>query len=335
MKSFWESLPRPIIALAPMAGVTDEAFRRICRRYGADVVYNEMISSFALHYNDKKTLRMLRFANEEHPIVCQLMGNQATMFPQAVKKIFDAGFDGVDINFGCPAKKVAGDGGGVALMRDLPKCREIIERTLESAKGKPVSLKIRRSINKKKDTSGNIIDQSPMSRDPSTVTAIDFMEYVRDLPIAAVMIHGRSYEHPFDEDVDYAMIRKIVDCMPCPVLGNGGIRTPEDAKTMLKNTNAAGIGLARGLYGNPALCQQIREYCSTGKYVEISHERRLEILREHAQLSFTTKNRNGIIEMRKHFGWYVRGFSNAGTLRKQMCDISTLQEIEKIIAQLS
>ncbi|MEI6627495.1 MAG: tRNA-dihydrouridine synthase family protein, partial [bacterium] len=249
-KNFWQKIKKPILALAPMAGVTDSAFRQICKKYGADVVYTEMVSADGLYYDSKKTLEFLRFAKAEQPVVIQLFGKHPEKFTKAAQLAEKAGFAGIDINFGCPAKKVAGHGGGVTLMRDLPKCREIIEAVLAGTK-LPVSIKIRASIKKGKET----------------VTALDFLQTIKDLPIAAIMFHGRSYEVPFSGDPDYEMIKKAkVLCPHIPLLGNGGVNSPEDAKKMLDLSGCDGFGLARGLYGKPWLFDLIKDYLKAGKY---------------------------------------------------------------------
>src|SRR3989344_802132 len=143
--NFWQKLNKPILALAPMAGVSDSAFRQLCKSFGADVVYTEMISADALHYGSKKTLAMLKFAKSEKPIVCQLFGKRPEMFKKACQIVEKAGYSGIDLNFGCPAKKVVAHGGGVTLMRDLNFCRQMI---IEAAKNTrlPISVKIRAGI---------------------------------------------------------------------------------------------------------------------------------------------------------------------------------------------
>ena len=248
-KNFWQKLKKPILALAPMAGVTDSAFRRVCRESGADVVYTEMVSADGLYHDSKKTLELLDFDKAEQPVVVQLFGKTPEKFTKAAKICEEAGFAGIDINFGCPAKKVAGHGGGVTLMRDLTKCQEIIGAVLAGTK-LPVSVKLRTSIKK-----GDKI-----------VTAIDFIRFMKDLPISAVMVHGRPYEDPFNAEIDYAMIAKVKkEFKAGPVLGNGGIKTPEDGKKMMKEAGVDGLGLARGLYGKPWLFGQMKKYLKTGK----------------------------------------------------------------------
>ena len=303
-----------------MAGITDSAFRQICRKYGADVVYTEMISADGLYYNSKKTLEMLKFAKNEKPVVIQLFGKDPSKFTKAAKVSQEAGFSGIDINFGCPAKKVAGHGGGVTLMRDLNKCREIIKAT-HAGTNLPVSVKLRTSI--KKD-------------DGKVVTALDFIEAVKDLPLSAIMIHGRPYENPFQAEIDYEMIKKCVilakkNNPKIVVLGNGGINAPEDAKKMMDETDADGVGLARGLYGKPWLFKQCRDYLKTGKCRELSVKQISKVMMQHAQVAFGAKNKFGLIELRKHLLWYVSGWPNAKELRSKLVRVESLKQLKDVL----
>jgi len=308
--------------LAPMAGVTDSAYRQMCRKYGADVVYTEMISADGLHYDSKKTLELLKFAKSEKPIVVQLFGKHPEKFAKAAGICEKAGFDGIDINFGCPAKKVAGHGGGVTLMRDLPKCKEIIEAVIGNTK-LPVSVKLRTSIKK----------------DGENVTALDFIKFMKGLPLACIMIHGRPYENPFNADIDYEMIDICVQEAKSQnskivVLANGGVNSPEDAKVMLEKTGADGLGLARGLYGQPWLFNQIKEYLQKGKYQEFTQQKIKKAILEHAKLSLKAKDKHGIVELRKHLLWYVKGWPNAKELRSSLVRVETISDLEKVLKEI-
>lgn len=313
MKNFWPKIKKPLLALAPMAGVTDSAFRQICKKYGADVVYTEMVSVDGLYYDSKKTLEFLKFAKYEHPVVIQLFGKYPEKFTKAAHLAEKAGFDGVDINFGCPAKKVAGHGGGVTLMRDLDKCREIVEAVIVGT-NLPVSVKLRSSIKKNE----------------SVVTALDFIRYMNDLPISTVMIHGRPYENPFSAEIDYEMIRQIKGEFNGVVLGNGGINSPEDAKNMVEKTGVDGLGIARGIYGKPWMFQQVRDYLKTGKYQEFNQRKIQKVIMEHAKAVFVAKDKHGIIELRKHLLWYVKGWPNAKELRSRLVSVESLDDIRNI-----
>lgn len=319
MQNFWKKLKKPIIAVAPMAGYTDSAFRFICKKYGADVVYTEMISADALFHDSKKTIEMLKFNKKESPIVCQLFGKRPKMFPKAVKMVERAGFDGIDINFGCPARKVVAHGGGVTLMRDLDKCYEIIKTVCDQAKA-PVSIKIRASIKSK--TSDKII------------TALDMIEKVRDLPISAIMIHGRSYEGGFSGEIDFEMIKKVKEKFNGIVLGNGKILKPEDAKKMLEKTKVDGVGLARGLWKRPYLGRQIKRFLKKGDYKEWDLKKIKKLALEHAELMESLKGERGIREMRKFLLFYFKGFPKAKEARQKLVRVESLDDIESALKQI-
>ncbi|MFA5030760.1 MAG: tRNA-dihydrouridine synthase [Patescibacteria group bacterium] len=317
MKNFWEKLPQPILALAPMAGVTDAAFRIMCKRGGADVIYTEFASSDALIYGSEKTTDMISFTKEESPVVVQIFGKDPKMMFKATKKVQELGFDGVDINFGCPAYKVVRHGGGVCLMRNLPLVREIVSAVTEAATEIPVSIKIRGSIK---------------SEDKKTTThAIDLMNVIKDLPVKALMIHGRSFEKPFDGELDTNSITDVVRMFPGIILANGGVNSPEKAQSLLHETGAQGLGIARGAWGKPWIFSQIKDYLQTGAYKEKSRDELNAAIIEHAQLAFKMKNRHGIIELRKHLSWYVKGMEGASLLRQQLVSASSIEDIQKII----
>lgn len=317
-RNFWLKLKKPILALAPMAGISDSAFRQVCRHYGADVVYTEMVSADGLFYDSKKTLEFLKFDKSERPVVIQLFGKHPERFAKAAQIAQLAGFDGIDINFGCPAKKVAGHGGGVTLMRDLDKCRQIIEEVMRGS-SLPVSVKLRSSIKK----------------DGGVVTALDFIRAIKGLPIAAVMIHGRPYENPFNAEIDYGMIKvageEFLRQNPKGVvLGNGGINTPEDAKIMIEKTWCHGVGLARGLYGRPWLFKQCRDYIKKSKFKEFAPKDIKKAALLHAKLAQNSKDKHGIIELRKHLLWYVKGWPNAKELRSCLVQVESVRDLKKM-----
>lgn len=312
--NFWQRIKQPILVLAPMAGYTDSAFRLLCRENGADVVYTEMTSADALYYDSKKTLSMLKFNKKEKPVVCQLFGKNPATFPKACQIIEKAGYSGIDINFGCPARKVVKHGGGVTLMKDLDKCHEIIKTVVESTE-LPVSVKIRKSI-------GNI-------------TALDFLKKMKDLNISAVMIHGRTYEKPFIGEIDYKIIKQAKKHFKGIILANGNINTVEQAKTTLKKTGADGLGLARGLLGRPWLFS-----CLT-PHPPLHHDgqRGVDLIKKtairHAELLYKTKGKKGMFEIRKHLIFYTKGLPNIKQWRDKMVHVESVSEIKKIFDNLS
>ncbi len=317
MQNFWKKLKCPIITLAPMAGITDQPFRQICKDYGADVVYSEMASTSAIFYNKKKTLGITRFnSQKESPYVVQLFGDKPEHFLFAAKVIAkQIRPDGIDINFGCPARKIIACGSGAVLMDNVKLAREIIQSVLEGVQGKiPVSIKIRAGVKK--------------------TTALDFIKKIKDLPISAVMIHGRTLEQGFTGAPDYEMIRKVKKEVggKMVVLANGGILTPEDAKIMLEKTGADGIGLAQGILGKPWLFKQVKDYLRTGSYKEFELAEIKKIAIKHAEMMYKKLGKQGVIEMRKHLAWYFKGFEGASDLRQKLVHVKTVNEIKKILA---
>lgn len=314
MENFWQKLKKPVIALAPMAGITDQPFRQICKSYGADVMYSEMASTSAIFFNKKKTIGIARFNREkESPYVVQLFGDKPEHFEFAAKVIAkQIRPDGIDINFGCPARKIMACNAGAALMDKQKLAREIVIAALKGAGGKiPVSIKIRAGIKK--------------------VNALEFVEGIKDLPIAAIMVHGRTFEQGFSGKVDFEMIGRVKEMVDIPVLANGGIMTPEDAKEMLEKTGADGVGLAQGLMGKPWLFRQVKDYLAKGVYKEYDFNEIVKVAIRHAEAMHKKKGKQGVMEMRKHLAWYFKGFEGAAELRQRLVHVKTLTEIKKIL----
>jgi tRNA-dihydrouridine synthase B len=323
MTNFWTKLPKPLITMTPMAGLTDSAWRQICKSWGADVVSTEFVSADALYYESKKTLKMIEYQALEQPVVVQLFGKRPEMYPKAAAMIEATGVAGLDINFGCPARKVAGHGGGIVLLRDLPLVRKIVEATLEAVKI-PVSLKTRVGLNavKNKPADGQI-------------TVLDLIKTVADLPVAALTVHGRYYETPFTGPVDLEMLKKAKTKFKTgPFLINGSFQTVESVVEDLKYTRADGLALARSLYGRPWLFKQIKDYLATGKYTEITWSEIKATAIKHAHLLWETKGIKGFKEMRKHLLFYVKGRSDAASLRKKLVVVDNPQNVEKIFKTL-
>ncbi len=322
--------------MAPMAGYTNSSFRQICKKYGADVVYSEMASAVALSHNGKKTIELLKFQKLERPYVVQLFGNEAKYFCSAAKIVGEKiKPDGIDINMGCPAKKVFGNGSGAALMNNIDAAREIIKETLKGTK-LPVSIKIRSKV--------------------GSAAAYKFIKSIKDLPISAIMIHGRSLSQGFAGEIDYAQIKKVKalykktveekkglsseaselsSFFSAPVIiANGGINTPEDAKIMLEKTGADGIGIARGALTKPWLFWQTKKYLKEGEYEEFNLAEIKKAALQHAKMSYKTGGNHGIVEMRKYLLWYFRGFENAKEVRRELVRVETVKDIEKILKRI-
>lgn len=329
--NFWQKLNKPILALAPMAGITDSAFREMCVRYGADVVYSEMASASALFFKPEKTLKLVDFKKDEQPYVVQLFGKDPAHFAVAAKIITEKiKPDGIDINFGCPAKKVFGHGSGCALMPQKTLAREIISAVCNNT-NLPVSIKIRAGI-KSRDAINR-----------ASTSAIEFIENTKDLPYCAVMVHGRTYEGGFSGKVDFEIVEEIKKIIPEKiVLGNGGINSATDAIQVLKDYPLLdGLGIARGAWGHVWIFEEIKTILSQRRdalqcvSMEAFYDfpRIKKIMLEHAKLIYADKGDTGKFEMRKHLAWYVRGFPGASELRRKLVTAENLEEIEQILKE--
>ncbi|MFA6159939.1 MAG: tRNA-dihydrouridine synthase [Parcubacteria group bacterium] len=338
MNNFWLKTEHPILALAPMAGITDSAFRQICRRYGADVVYSEMASVSALFFKPQKTLELVKFNKIERPYVVQLFGKDPAHFAKATRIISQiVKPDGIDINFGCPAKKVFGHGSGCALMMQKELAREIISAVCENTK-LPVSIKIRAGV---KDA-----------------TALEFVKSTADLPYSAIMIHGRTYEGGFSGSLDFKLVEKIKKMFPDKiVLANGGINSAEDgAKILQDHPLLDGLGIARGAWGKPWIFEEIKEslcHCEHSEAISelnsqnsrlprssrfyrdslaMTNKQIKKIMLLHAKLIHKDKSQQGLFEIRKHMSWYVKGFPGASELRRKLVIAESLEEIKEILS---
>jgi len=346
MTNFWEQLKNPILALAPMAGVTDIAFRQMCKHFGADVIYTEFASTDALVYKSKKTLEIIHYENSEKPVVVQIFGNKPEMFQQAGKILESLGFDGIDINFGCPAYKVVRHGGGVSLMKEPARCAELVH-ALTEAVSIPVSIKIRASIKKNssakkiKRTGDHGFIEGPLMKDPTDtgvandldeITAVDLVTHIKKYSVAALMLHARSFERPFDGVPNLEIVKKVRTIWDRVLLYNGGVTTPEIARDMIEKTNADGVGIARGAWGKPWLFQQTKEFLQTGTYTKFTEAKIKQTMFKHAEIVFAHKGQRGLVELRKHLSWYVKGWNDAKQLRDKLVRINTIEEIKKILS---
>lgn len=306
MSNFWAQLNKPFYVLAPMAGITDSAFRQICKEFDADVVYSEMASTAALVYNPGPTLEMLKFSKKERPYVVQLFGSNPEHFTQAVKLITKKiKPDGIDINFGCPVKKVAKQGAGAVLMNDLKLAREIIKTTINNT-NLPVSIKCRSKVGE--------------------VDALQFLENVKDLDIKAVMIHGRTLSQGHSGPVDFAIIKKARRLVPGILIANGGVKDYATAQEVLNKTGADGIGIGQGALGRPWIFKQLR---ITNYQLQIDEIKKVVL--KHAKLVYKFKGEQGIVEMRKHLCWYVSGLPNASTVRRVLVKVSTVKDVKRVL----
>ena len=307
MKNFWLKLNNPIYSLAPMAGVADSAFRQVCKSYGADVVYSEMASAAALCYQPKKTLELLKFDEGERPYAVQLFGSEPKQFSLAAKIVAkEIEPDGIDINFGCPVPKVAKQKSGAELFKDKKKSKKVIQEVIEST-DLPVSIKVRTKA--------------------GATSILSFLDYVSDLDIKTVMIHGRTLIQGFSGKVDTDTIKKARDFFGGIILANGGVYNYGDAKRLLAETGADGIGIAQGALGRPWIFKAVR----TGQSIDRSRQAIFKAAIKHAKLAHKLKGEAGIREMRKHLCWYIKGLPGSRVLREELVKVETLDDVRKIL----
>jgi tRNA-dihydrouridine synthase B len=321
--NFWNNLRRPVLLLAPMVGVSDTAFRQLCKGFGADVVYSEMISADALVRNAEKALAMLAHDTSEYPFVVQLMGNKPNVLGEAARVAEKAGASGIDINFGCPAHKIARNDCGVMLMRDLDRCRDLLSAVLDAV-DIPISIKARVSI-KPSQAHKSIQGSSP-------ITILDMIQKVSDLPIAALMLHGRSFEDSFDGGIRHNAIAEAKKIFKTgAVFANGGITSVESSRDILDSTGADGLGLARSVIGKPWLFKQIRDYLDTGSYTPVEWPEIKSVIIEHAELFERTRGKTPFKEVRRHLTHYVKGHERASEIRQKLVTVESVSDIRIIL----
>ncbi|MBI2416286.1 MAG: tRNA-dihydrouridine synthase [Candidatus Kerfeldbacteria bacterium] len=315
MKNPWQELPKPLIYLAPMSGVTNTAYRQIMKQFGSDLLFPEFVSIDGLHHGSIKSTELLTYDDCERPIIAQLFGADPALFYEAALRVEAMGFDGIDINFGCPAPKVANNGGGCALLADLGRCRAVIEAVIAAVGGRlPISIKTRVSY--------------------KAVHVRDFCTVIADLPIDNITIHGRPFEKPYEGAANLDCIKEAKTLVPFLVIASGNGHTPEAAKYTLEYTGADGIALARGTFGKPWLAQQIKQYLATGQYTQPSLPDILVTMMAHVTLTMALPSTRPFVEIRKVLGWYIRDIPNAAHYRAQLVRVSTVEEIETIVAKI-
>lgn len=303
------------IVLAPMAGVTDLPFRLLCKEQGADLICTEMVSAKGIFYNNKNTEDLLRIDDRERPVSLQLFGSDPDIISEMAKKIEHRNFDILDINMGCPVPKVVNNGEGSALLKNIPLAAKIIEKTVKAI-DKPVTVKFRKGFG------------------ADEVQAIEMAKAAEAAGAAAVAVHGRTREQYYSGKADWEIIAKVKDTVSIPVIGNGDIFTPEDAKNMMEQTNCDGVMIGRGAQGNPWIFHQIKTYLETRMVPEkppFSEVCRM-ILR-HAKMQIEWKGeKRGMREMRSHAAWYTAGYPHSASLRRAMNTVETYEQLEELFS---
>lgn len=306
------------VLLAPMAGVTDKAFRMITKPFGPGLMYTEMVSGKGLFYNNKKTSDLLSSEEEEKPLATQLFGHEPNVLASIAEKALEFGAELIDINMGCPAPKITGNGDGSALSKNPELAGEIVDAVVRAV-DVPVTVKIRKGWNE------------------DSVNAVEMAKIAEKSGAAAITVHGRTREQFYSGTADLEIIKAVKSAVSIPVIGNGDITDEESAKHMLDYTGCDGIMIGRGAQGNPWIFKRVIHFLETGeKLAPPTIAERTEKMAEHLELLVKYKGEyRGIQEARKHMAWYIKGAKGGARLRDTIMHAQTKEEMLKIIKLLS
>lgn len=304
-------------ALAPMAGVADRAYRYICKEFGACYVVSEMVSSKGICYSDKKTHELLTVTDYENPMGIQLFGDDPDFMARATEQAMQYNPQIIDINMGCPVPKVAGNGCGSALMR-TPEIAYKVVCAVVKASNVPVTVKIRKGW------------------DDDNVNAVSFAQLMESAGAAAITVHGRTTKQMYKPPVDLDIIKAVKQSVSIPVIGNGGIISPIDAKKMYDYTGCDLVMVGQSSYGKPYIFKQIEHYLLTGEILpEPSVGERLALMLRHIEMIVKFKGeKSGMREARKHAAWYIHGANGAAAFRNACGKLTTLDDLKRLIEDI-
>ena len=305
------------VFLAPMAGVTDSAFRRICRYFGCGLVYTEMISAKALYYGDKKTNRMLAVHEEEKPFAVQIFGSEPDIMAQMASAAAATGASLLDINMGCPAPKIVNNGEGSALMKDTDKIYRIVS-AVSKASSVPVTVKLRKGF------------------DEAHCNALEAAKAAQAGGAAAVTVHGRTREQYYSGKADWDVIGAVKVALDIPVIGNGDIFCAQDAADMLTYTGCDAVMVGRGAQGNPFLFRQIGELLQTGQlhYTPTLQDKVDTMLAQLAMMVADKGEYIAVREARKHAAWYLKGEKHSASVRGAVNNAQNAEELKNILQSI-
>ena len=303
------------LILAPMAGVTDLPFRKICKEFNPGLVCTEMVSSKAIFHDDSKTKLLMDTDGEKRPISMQIFGSDEETMGYASKYVSNIA-DIVDINMGCPAPKVVKNGDGSKLLLDIEKAEKVIKAVIKNT-NKPVTLKIRKGW------------------DCEHIVAVEFAKMAEQAGVSAITIHGRTRSEMYSGKVDLDIIKKVKENVKIPVIGNGDIVDEETALKMFEYTGVDGIMIGRGTFGNPWIFERIKYFLEIGeKLPEITKQEKLRVIKKHIELELQEKEEiTAIREMRKHIAWYTKNMPNSSDFRGEINKIENKVELIKKVEE--
>lgn len=302
------------ILLAPMAGVTDRAFRVLCKEQGAGITFTEMISAKGVHYDSQKSVALAVLDTSEKPAAVQIFGCEPEYMAAAAQLFESLGAAMIDINMGCPMPKITSNGDGSALMNHIKLAAQVVEAAVKAV-NIPISVKMRKGYDSKKEAQ-----------------AVELAKAVEAAGASMVTVHGRFRDQLYSGRSDRNIIKQVKDAVKIPVIGNGDILTPEDAESMMEETGCDGIMIGRGSYGNPWIfADMINYFTHTGKPVVRKIK---ETMLRHLRMAVDFKGEYvGIREMRSHLSWYLKGFRGSAAMRNKICRAESLDEVVFLIEE--
>lgn len=299
--------------MAPLAGISNRPFRLLARRYGASLTYTEMISADAIYMNQEKTFNMIDIAPDEHPVGIQLFGSKPEYMAAAVKKVAAFKPDLVDLNLGCPVKKVVRKNGGAAILKDIGLAGELMRAAVENS-AIPVTIKMRTGWDAKSDV------------------FLEVGQMAEKIGVAAITLHPRSRSQNYGDQPDWSKIKQLKSEINIPVIGNGDVNIPQDAERMFEETGCDAIMIGRAAMRDPTIFGRINKYLEEKKLLpDLTIEEKIVLALEHSRMLVEKfGERHGAMMMRKHLAWYSKGFQGGADLRRMLKTVNSLHDIKAL-----